>query len=103
MPAPGIPEPSTALGTSRASPGSTGCVLTDLFGSSVRSLLSSSAHLFAHSRVWQKEQMLGCRGSLGGQAGTGLCSPGAVQPRLITLTRLFLVFTALLCIDLNCS
>lgn len=68
-------------------------------------LLNSSAHLFPPlSRVWQDEQMLESTGVAGrDRLAQGLCSPVAVEPQLITLTRLLLVFTAAVSIDPNCS
>lgn len=50
------------------------------------------------------EQMLQSKGVAGGaRLARGLCSPVAAEPQLITLTWLFLFFTAFVCIDPNCT
>lgn len=84
---------------------STDRFLTDLLWFSVWCLLNRCAHLFPTlSRVWQNEQMLQCKGVAGrARLAQGLCSPVALEPQLVTLTRLFLVFAAFVCIHLNCT
>lgn len=111
LPPPGHPSPwGTALGTGQLMRAlhapvrsSTGRFLTDLFWFSVRCSLNSCAYLFPPlPRVWQNEQMLECKGVAGRDGlAQGLCSPAAAEPQPITLTWLYLVFTAFVYIDLN--